>query len=94
MCLRALPQSLVHLLALSLVQLRPAASPTRPTNPIRLTLLPRRVPSAHALTTDLEFTGDLGLGTLTVGKHSRGAAAAFLHSGEVSARSTGACHAV
>ena len=58
---RALPQSLVHLLELRSVQFRPTACPPRPTNPIRLTLPPCLEPSAHALTADVEVTGDLGL---------------------------------
>jgi len=93
-CLRALTQSLVHLLELSLVQLWPTACAPCSANPIGLILPPGRVPSAHALTADVEFTGDLCLGTFAGGKQPRGAAAAGLHGGEVSARSTGACHAL
>ena len=91
--LRALTQSLVHLQEMCSIQLRPTACPTRPTNPIRLILPPCREPSAHALTADVEFTGDLRLGTLAGGKQPRGAAAAFLHGCEVTARRTGSCHA-
>ena len=94
MGLRALPQSLVHLFELSLVQLWPVACPLRPANPIRLMLLPCLEPSAHALTADVEFTGDLCLGTLAGGKQPRGAATAFLHGGEVAARRTGSFHAL
>ena len=91
--LRALTQSRVHLLALRLVQLRPAACPPRSAHPIGLVLTPGREPSAYALTADVEFTGDLCLGTLAGGKQPRGTAAAFLHGGEVTARRTGSCHA-
>lgn len=90
--LRALPQSLVHLLELRLVQLRPTASSPRSTNPIWLVLPPGHEPSAYALTADVEFTGDLRLGTLAGGKQPRGAAAAFSHGGEVTTRRIGACH--
>jgi hypothetical protein len=59
--LGALTQSLVHLLELRPLQFRPTTCPPRPTNPIRLILPPCLEPSAHALTADVEFTGDLGL---------------------------------
>jgi len=59
--LRALTQSLVHLFELRPVQLWLAACPPRPANPIRLILPPGLEPSAHALTADVEFTGDLCL---------------------------------
>jgi hypothetical protein len=91
--LRALPQGLVHLLELRLVQLRPTASSPCSSNPIRIVLPPSLEPSAYALTADVEFTGDLCLGTLAGGKQPRGAAAAFLHGGEVTTRSIGSCHA-
>ena len=57
----ALTQSLIHLLELRRVQFRPTACPPRPTNPIRIILPPCLEPSAHALTADVEFTGDLSL---------------------------------
>ena len=59
--LRALTQSLVHLLELRPIQFRPTTCPPRPTNPIWIILPPCLEPSAHALTADVEFTGDLGL---------------------------------
>ena len=90
--LRALPQSLVHLLELRLVQFRPATCPPSSANPVWLVLPPSLEPSAYALTADVEFTGDLRLGTLAGGKQPRGAAAAFSHGGEVTARRIGACH--
>jgi hypothetical protein len=92
--LRALTQSLVHLLELRPIKLRATTCTSRPANPIRLSLPPCLEPSAHALTADVEFTGDLGLGTLAGGKQPRGAAAAFLHGSEVTARRTGLCHAL
>jgi hypothetical protein len=61
MGLRALTQGLVHLLELRPIQLWPTACPSRPTNPIRLILPPCLEPSAHALTADVKFTGDLSL---------------------------------
>jgi hypothetical protein len=61
MGLRALAQSLVHLLELRPIQFRTTTCPPRPANPIWLVLLPGREPSAHALTADVEFTGDLRL---------------------------------
>jgi len=61
MGLCALPQSLVHMLELRRVQFRPAACTSRPANPFWLILPPSLEPSAHALTADVEFTGDLGL---------------------------------
>ena len=91
--LRALPQGLVHLLELRLVQLRPTASSPCSTNPIRIVLLPGPEPPAYALTADVEFTGDLRLGMLAGGKQPRGAAATFLHGGEVTTRSIGSYHA-
>jgi hypothetical protein len=60
----ALTQRLVHLLELRPVQFRPAACPLRPTYPIWPILPPCLEPSAHALTTDVEFTGDLSLSLL------------------------------
>jgi len=59
--LSALTQSLVHLLELRPVQLWPSACLPCTANPIRLVLPPCLEPSAHALTADVEFTGDLGL---------------------------------
>jgi hypothetical protein len=59
--LRALPQSLIHLLELRLVQLRPTASSPCSMNPIWIVLLPGLEPSAYALTADVEFTGYLCL---------------------------------
>jgi hypothetical protein len=91
--LRALPQSLVHLLELCPVQLWSATCSACSMNPIRIVLPPSREPSAYALTADVEFTGDLCLGTLAGGKQPRGAAAAFLHGGEVTTRSIGSYHA-
>ena len=91
---RTLTQSLVHLLELRRVQLRPTASSPCSTNPIRIALPPSLEPSAYALTADVEFTGDLRLGMLAGGKQPRGAAAAFLHGCEVTARRTGSCHAL
>jgi hypothetical protein len=61
MGLRALTQNLVHLLELRPIQFWPAACPPRPANPIWLVLPPGLEPSAHALTADVEFTGDLCL---------------------------------
>ena len=89
---RALTQSLVHLLELRTVQFRPTTCPSRPANPIWLVLSPGLEPSTHALTADVEFTGDLCLRTIARGKHPRGTAAAFLHGGEVTTRRIGSCH--
>jgi hypothetical protein len=61
MGLRALPQSFVHPLELRPIQFWPATCPPRTANPIWLVLPPGLEPSAHALTADVEFTGDLSL---------------------------------
>jgi hypothetical protein len=90
----ALTQSFVHLLELRFVKLRPTACPSCPANPIWIILPPCLEPSARALTADVEFTGDLSLGTLAGGKQTRGATAAFLHGCEVTARRIGSCHAL
>jgi hypothetical protein len=92
--LRALPQSLIHLLELRLVQLRPTASSACSMNPIWIVLPPGLEPSAYALTADVEFTGDLSMGTLAGGKQPHGAAAAFLHGCETTTRRSGSCHAI
>jgi hypothetical protein len=57
----ALTQRLVHLFELCPVQFWPTTCPPRSTNPIRLILSPCLEPSAHALTADVEFAGDLSL---------------------------------
>jgi len=93
MRLCTLTQSLVHLLELRRVQPWSAPCPPRPANPIWLVLPPCLEPSAHALTADVEFTGDLCLGTLAGGKQPRGAAAAVLHGCKVTPRRDGSCHA-
>src|ERR1039458_4129074 len=59
--LRALTQSFIHLLELRFVKLRPTPCPSCPANPIWIILPPCLEPSAHALTADVEFTGDLSL---------------------------------
>ena len=61
MGLRALTQRLVHLLELRPIQFRPATCPPSSANPIWLVLPPSLEPSAHALTADVKFTGDLSL---------------------------------
>jgi hypothetical protein len=57
----ALTQSLIHLLEMHPVQFRPASCPSCPANPIWLVLPLGLEPSAHALTAEVEFTGDLCL---------------------------------